>query len=798
MERLEQQINSNSGKTDACSCIHCGNLCPEPKMDFCCDGCKHVYHFIQSCDLGAYYRLKEKSKRVEEQKAREFFEDFDHPDLKKKYLKKLENYFELRVFVEGIHCSACIWILEKLPELVENCYSAKLNMSDNCLRMLVSEEVKISDILFYIQNFGYKAQALKTDEKTEEKLKHLRKSYLIKLGITAALTGNIMLMTTSVYGGAIDNFKDQFHWISFFLSLGIVFYSANDFYKNSIRAFKQKSFSVDYSLSIAIVLGFLISTYNLVTDGEYIYYDSIASLCFLILASRYFLSYSKWQNQLNPESGHPLLPRLVFSKNSEAQWVKTVPEKLEVNSIIKIEEGQRLPADGKLLSSKAYLDESILTGESESIEKNKDQEVWAGTLNLGNTFEYIASSNSENSKIFNILKESKINSSDSYVETAQSYAKVLSIVSHLMAAVALVYGGVFMNNWHWGFGIALAILIISCPCAFAIATPLSLQRANQKLKKLGVLARNIEAIEKLTNVKNIFFDKTGTLTEDSFSISSFEWNQNYDEKEILSLASQMESISGHPIAKAIRLQCISSLKQAPVLKEMKILEIPGLGVCAKYLGDNYEIKRNTEVKETNTVSLYKNKEILASWTFSNQIKNQSHLLIEELNANYKVHILSGDHKKEVIRVANALKINGSSFAQQKPEDKESVIGRHNNTLMIGDGVNDTLALKKADVAIATQGSIELAFRSSHFYLKSTDIESVPKILGLAKALKKNIDSNYLFSICFNIIGITLAFGGYITPLAAAILMPISSLILSLKSFYKVQIPQTAREGIWKS
>jgi P-type E1-E2 ATPase len=299
-------------------------------------------------------------------------------------------------------------------------------------------------------------------------------------------------------------------------------------------------------------------------------------------------------------------------------------------------------------------------------------------------------------------------------------------------------------------------------------------------------------------VQNIFFDKTGTLTEDSFGIETFTYDEDFNKKEILSLAYQMESISSHPVAKAIRKQVLKELRSTPFIKPMTTLEIAGVGVRAKWNSDKYEIRRNSEISDKNTVSFYKNKQCIASWTFTNQIKNQSYFLIDKLKEKYKVNILSGDHKKEVNRVAKLLKINGTAYSEQKPEDKEKIIKKTNNTLMIGDGVNDTLALKNADVAIATQGSIELAFRSSHFYLRSSDIEVIPSILELAKKLKQNIKTNYLFSILFNIAGISLAFAGYITPLAAAILMPISSIALSLKSFYTIRLPQSNKGVAWKS
>lgn len=785
---VERKSEPHSPLAERQNCKHCGEVCPDANSDFCCYGCEGVYNFINSCDLSAYYSLKnEKGFKASEPTKENPFKDFEHSELKQKYLNKQKNSIELKIFVEGIHCAACLWILEKIPDLVNAVQFAKLDMSKSLLSLKVEEQVKISEVLFLIQKLGYKPRPLRLDEDSYEYIAKEKRKAITKIGVTAFITGNIMLMTTSIYGGVEGKYLNLFHQISFFLSLGIVFYSATEFYKSSIRAIKQRSFSLDYSLSIAVVFGFLISSFNLIAGSEAVYFDSIAGLTFLILSSRYLLKYAQWESSSRPTSANPLSPKLV-SKEIENTEVQVLPESILAGDIVWVETNDRIACDSVLLSDKAWIDESVLTGENEPVVKSVKSSILAGTKNLGSRIRILIEKKQTDSYVFELIKNSQGTDKLESVENAKAYAKALSIFSHTAAFVALFYFS-WLGLYSRAFDTALSILIISCPCAFAIATPLSLRKAMDRLKDWGVITKNAKAIEHLANIKNIFFDKTGTLTYSDFRLTNLEIKSSeLNRDEILNLLFQLEKDSKHPIAQSI---CSYVKKQVPrITRDELIRPTEELGKGVSYNSKKYgqlEIKSlDDQAKNEKQIALWQNQNAIVILSLSNQVRPESYDIIKKLSKKYKTHLLSGDNQQEVNRISSLLPFSGSIYFEKSPIEKESIVYQTKDSLMVGDGVNDSLAFKSAKVGIATQGSLELAFEASDLYLDNCRLSKLPAILKLAKTFRKNIYSNYILSMIFNLFFISAAFAGMISPLSAAIIMPISSFALSIKSLWSLR------------
>ena len=772
--------------TEPAECKHCGNICPSQEDEFCCSGCESVYQFINSVDLADYYKFKDKKGLRAESKKEKFF-DFDHADLREKYIRHYKDKIELKLFIEGIHCTACLWILEKLPQINNRIFYTQLNMTDSVLKLHLHPEAQLSDILGLISDLGYKPHPIKTNEDQSSLVLKEKRSAITKLGVSAAVTGNIMLMTTSLYGGADGIDAQLFHWISFGLALIIVFYTSAEFYTNSLRSLKQRTFSVDYSLAIAVLFGFSISTYNLIIGDDAIYFDSIAGLSFLILSSRYFLKYATWKNLGNGKEQNPLSPRLVCIVENGVEK-SILPENIKPGSTIKVETGKRIPVDSKLISEEATIDESVVTGENLAQKKNSNDIILGGTRNLGKAIYLVSTKTQNESYIFEVLEEAKSLEKSENMEQANRYAKVLSLVSHSFALFAIVYFGL-TQSFNEGFNIALSILIISCPCAFAIATPLSIRKAYDQLVSWGVVVKNLYSIEKLASVKNVFFDKTGTLTYPEFQIEKLvQLDEQFSKKEILNILGQLEKYSKHPLAASIRSYVTEN---SPYWKDEQNYipqETLGRGVKLVYKNINFSIEGAEKPQDTQKILVLKREnQAIAEIYFKNMIRPESAHVLNELNKSLTVHILSGDKDPQVSRFCKEVHFDGAKYSEKTPKEKAEILSRFNDTLMIGDGVNDSLAFKKANVGVATQGSVEVAFKSSDLYLDAAQISLIPSMIKLSKKLKNSIKTNYRISIVFNSFFISLALLGKINPLVAAVIMPASSFLLSLKSLYVMRL-----------
>lgn len=766
-------------------CKHCGNICPDKNSSFCCVGCESVYSFIHSLNLGTYYDLKTKDgSRASELGLTNPYLEFDNEELRNKFIKDGKNKAELNIFVEGIHCAACLWILEKLPELSTDILLSKLDMSKSLLSLQIKKESNISEVLFLIKQLGYNPRILETNENNLNLIAKEKSKAITKIGITAAVTGNIMLMTTSIYGGVKGEYLDLFHWISFALACVVVGYSATDFYKNSIRALIQKTFTVDYSLSIAVIYGFLLSSINLIRGETGIYFDSIAGLSFLILSSRYVLKHAQWESNNRPNSSNPLSPNLV-KKIFNGKEVDCLPENINKDDVILVMHGQRIPVDGILLSNTTWIDESVLTGENQAVDKKQNDKLLAGSKNLGSPIKIKATKSQEKSYVFEVVNEAQNYEKLASIENAKAYAKHLSIFSHLAAVVAIIYFG-SQGRITESFDIALAILIISCPCAFAIATPLSLRKAMDQLKTWGVITKNASAIEKLSEVKNIFFDKTGTLTYSDFKVNLIVNYGNLDEeKEKLKTVYEMEKFSKHPIAISIVNYILERYPELKSNNKIPSVETIGKGISwKKSVEAFYEITGIDSLDPCEKwVGLFLNSQLVLKFSLSNQLRPEARDVVSQLSNTKTTHLLSGDNQSEVYKVAGSLDFSGDIYFSKSPKEKAFLVKNSDNTLMIGDGVNDSLAFKNADIGIATQGSLEVAFESADLYLDKCNIDKIPSILRLANRFKNNLRSNYIFSIVFNLIFISLAFMGKVSPLVAAVVMPLSSFGLSLKSLW---------------
>lgn len=783
-------------------CLHCGDgLLPTSIVEskgnsFCCSGCRSVYELLQQLGLEDYYKLKETLSSEKKQlpinpDSSESYEYLNQDNFVKLYTTE-ESPLIMNFYIEGVHCAACLWLIERIPRTVPDIESVSLSMSTNVAEVKFKKEKRFSSFPEIVKRFGYKAHPIKIDEEAEELKDRENRRFLVRLGVAAVCAGNIMLLSAAIYSGASGIFARLFTLLNLMLTIPVITYSAYPFYKSVFSSFRAKRASIDIPVVFVIVVGFILSVYNYTQGSDQVYFDSITAFIFLLLASRYFLKSA--QERISVKQ---LLSRNLFSSNRILIWDDSSRQyffqpigDLNPGYKIKLTIGDRIPVDGKLLSSYAQLNLSVLTGENIPQTVLRDDNVFAGSILESDEAVIKVTNTGKSTRIGKILNEVEKNyqSKISFSTFSDKYATVFtSLVGIIAIASFLTFSSIYDSSE--GLNRAMAFILIACPCAFVFALPLSLGLSLQSAVENGYLVNDTKVFEKLQSIKNVFFDKTGTLTKGVFKI--LNWNIEQLSREDQEAILAIERESNHPIARAIVTHLSDKKLGLPVVEEFK--HIYSKGVHAKVNNHIYKfvsdkcINCQNDLNQviTTRILVYKDENLISEILLGDSIKEDAKYVIEELKGRrFNIFILSGDRENNVKQVAEKLSIPLKNvFCEQTPEEKSETIKSKKNSMMIGDGLNDAGALSSADIGVAIQGSVEESLKVSDLYVLNNDLFTILNFFEHGRATVQTIKRNRSFSVVYNLTAGTFALLGFITPLVAAILMPLSSLILISSTLY---------------
>lgn len=783
------------------ACIHCDQEVitayyhKDEKCDagpFCCQGCLTVYNVINFKGLSEYYDIKKNvallKKRAPVELRQNQYTFLDDADFLNEYTyKNLKDERTMEFYLEGIHCLACLWIIEKLPAFVPGVTSSKLNMGRSVATISVEDGGKFSLVAKELDNIGYRPHPLKINQSTADfKIKEER-SMLLKIGIAGAAAGNIMLYAVSLYAGAGPRYAEAFNALTVLFAIPVLTYCAYPFYKTSYHALKNKTLSIDVPISLSLIMGGIMGVYNLFNHIPDNYFDSLTALVFLLLMSRYFLKTIQ-EKGLSTTDLHFFYQGESVIKVDESDFSKTQevhPKFIKVNDLLKISPNQVIPADAKVIQGESYLNNSLLTGESGLQKVKENDNVFSGTMNVSGDLIVKVEKESSDSRLGKILK----NVENGWGQKAQIVDITNLISKYFVAAVfTLSIALYFWTLRHAGqkeaLELALTLLIVTCPCALAIATPLTFIRTLSKSAQKGIIIKDDAVIEKLARSKNLFIDKTGTITENQLKIVAFDIHKE-TKVAIFDVIHNLEKHSLHPVALCLKEFVKSSLPQELEVSDLK--EISGVGVSGVIFGHLYEIKN---------YSLYEDQKLVAAFKIQDALRSDAKSSLASLrDQGLKVQILSGDKKEFVQEIAQKLELTSNEYqAELSPEDKGKIIKSSKNSVMIGDGANDAMALASADIGIAVFGAMDISLRAADVYMNHPGLSSVNDLMVISKETMKVIYRNLVLSICYNSVSVLLAFTGYISPLTAAIIMPLSSLTVLISTLIGTK---TLRQQ-WKS
>jgi|GEM_PF-314308 len=850
-------IQEPDGLRQARSCAHCGDaLTASGTVEsggryFCCTGCSSVYELLHNLGLDDFYKIRDAqfTGKIETPLDTDSAESYDYLNTQsfKELYTREDDPLTMNFYIEGIHCAACLWLLEKIPEFAPGVLSVSLNMSDNTASVTFDKPGHYSLFPQTVRKLGYKAHPIKIDgdESVRELKRKEGRTALIRISVAAVCAGNIMLLSAAIYAGAGGLFKDYFGLLNLVLTIPVVTYCAYPFYKSVWSSLRVKRATVDIPVVFVILTGFLLSSYSYYKGTGEVYFDSITAFVFLLLTSRYFLKIVQ-----DRAAGTEPISRSLFSSNrvlirdDKTREYSLMPiERLEPGQAIKLTKGGRIPVDGELLSPSSEFSLSVLTGENIPVKVLKGNLVYAGSVLESQEAVVRVKKTGKHTRIGEILDTVNRNYQSKFNFNTQSdrYATLFTLIVGVLAVVSF-----FVVSSLYSPGEALkrviAFVLIACPCAFIFALPLSLGLSIKSGVKKGYLVKDTSIFDKLSNIKNVFFDKTGTLTKGAFKI--LKWDTDALALQDKAAVLVIERESGHPVARAVVSFLSDEQLPAPKVDEFRV--IPSKGVGARVNGSSYSllsesIDQHSDINAiiSTKIVISRDGEPISEIFLGDSLKEDAKYVVDELQHRGKnVFILSGDRESSVRLTGKKLGIpEGRLFWEKTPEEKSEIIniiketgaGHHKMqewgqtgarsaiggqelikgqtgarsaigrqeliqtpygySMMIGDGLNDAPALTSADAGIAIQGSVEESMKVSDAYILNNDLFSVLELINQGGSVKYTLRRNTVFSVLYNLAAGSFALLGFISPLIAAVLMPLSSLLLIGSSLYGQQNPR---------
>lgn len=796
-------------------CLHCADRIPaarlsDPSEDiacFCCSGCSAVYRYLHELNLDReYYALRSGSKsRFKPRISSD--EDYSALDLPPFRSRENERGV-LDFFLEGIHCTACVWLLERLPSLSSDVESARLDLSRSNLRVHVRADGKFENVAKLLLALGYRPHPVLSQEESENRIQTEDRKILKRIGVAAFSAMNVMIYSISLYTGVDGKHGVLFRVLSLLVAFPALTYSAWPFYRSAVTSLRSRRISIDLPISMAFVFGFLESLRQAGMGTNLLYLDSLTSLVLLMLLSRYALS--RFERAELSKSGllQALLPSR-FEKlkaRSMDEWENVRTDQIRVGDIVRLRPNARIPADGKVIRGDGYVDLSVLSGESNPIRVSLGEPVYAGSVFAAGEIQMVVQARGVDTRIGEIQERLENldaeNESSSFkrnqrTERSDRWAQIFLLVVIGLALVLLFAFG--FENAGEAFRRSLSLLIIACPCALALATPLTLARAHRLASSQGILLRNPDILDRILKVKNVIFDKTGTLTRGQAEVREWLWkiDASASEKSFFeSIAYTLESQARHPYGRAI-VRYLEDRAGVRVVSNVEGVEIIGVGVEGAWNGELYGIGRMTASGKL--TPLRKNelglvfwrekegeREILARLHVHDTARREAHEVVAALKKkDIRVQVLSGDSWENTESICRELGIESFQHSLT-PLDKEKILDETDgSSLVVGDGINDALMLKSASIGVAFSrgdgSSIESALSSSDVAIMSSDLRGVLGLFDVARRYERTLTRNAVFSAFYNLIGASFAVMGYIHPLVAAIAMPISALTVFLST-----------------
>jgi P-type Cu+ transporter len=762
-----------------------------------------VHDLLAESGLGQFYDLSSHpGVRIKPAAQPGRWDYLDEPSLQHQLLDFTEgNVSCIRLHIPAIHCVACVWLLENLFRLHTGIAHSQVNFPKREVSIrFASNKIALSELLALLTSIGYEPQ-LTLGELEKPKASRSRQRQWLQIGVAGFAFGNIMLFSIPAYLGmdslSAPLFKALFGYLSLALAVPVLTYSASDYWRSALLSVRQRVLTLDVPIALGLAALYTQSAYEILLGAGDGYLDSMAGLIFFLLCGKVFQK--KTHDRLAFDRDYRcFFPLSVFRKTPSGEESIALSQ-LRVNDLVMLRHGELIPADSRLMSSEALIDYSFVTGESEPVAKQAGDYLYAGGQQLGSIIEIEtlkAVSQSYLTSLWNHDTFKKVRDENLNTLTNGYSRRFTRIVIGIAVGAGLFW--MISGETARGLKALSSVLIVACPCALALAAPFAQGAVQRLLARVQVFVRNGFVLERMAQVDAIVFDKTGTLTESAANEVMFHREtlesrarQNHNQTEetwIYSVARH----STHPHAVRISEALARRCEAQPV---RSFVETPGRGIEGQigeheiWLGSKAWLQsRGLLVPEIalppgSAVCVAIDRQLCGTFIISNPLRARTERLLARLRDQYEIALLSGDNEKERERFRSFFGNDTQLNFNQSPIDKLGFIRDLQNSgrtvMMVGDGLNDAGALKQSDVGVAVVEKIGVFSPASDVILAAHQVPNLFEILLLARKTTSIVRVSFLISALYNLVGISIAAAGLLSPIVCAILMPVSSVSVVL-------------------
>lgn len=843
LDDLKRPVGHETERVQRPACFHCGEPCPDHRFAqegklFCCHGCLVVHDLLKQSGLGHFYDLSQApGVRIRRTAKREQWAFLDEPVLQRQLLNFTDGKIGRVTFqIPAIHCVACVWLLENLFRLHPGVGSSQVNFPRREVAIsFTNDRIKFSELVALLVSIGYEP-VLTLGELEKKKVNPARKRQWLQMGIAGFAFGNIMLISLPLYLG-LDSFSGPFFrvifgYLSLALALPVVFYSAADYWKSALLSLRQRLLTLDVPIVLGLAALYAQSAFEIVSGRGEGYLDSLAGLIFFLLCGRVFQqkTHDRMAFDRDYKSFFPLSVTRKLKGSAHAEEQVSLSQ-LAVGDRIVIRNGELIPADAKLVNGPALIDYSFVTGESEPVAKEEGAYLYAGGQQIGAAIEVEtvkAVSQSYLTSLWDHETFRKTSDDDLNTLTNRYSRRFTRIV--IVVAVMAALGWLIAGHAPRAIKAFTSVLIVACPCALALAAPFTLGTAQRLLARIKVFLKNVLVIERMARVNTIVFDKTGTLTAAGANAVTFQGCDvgcrnpesgirnpgsgiprpaspalltPAEETWIFSLTRH----STHPHSVRISDSLGGRNFPEPV---RAFLETPGCGIEGQVQGHEIWVGsqawlegRGASASQAPRLALPQNDgdtrdvcltvgsmvhvaidgRYRGAFVLSSALRPEADQLLRQLGERYEIALLSGDNERERERFRTLFGGDAHLHFNQTPLDKLGFIrrlqGSGKTVMMVGDGLNDAGALKQSDVGVAVVERVGAFSPASDVILEAAQVPRLFKILTLARRAATVVRMSFVISALYNLVGISIAAAGILSPLICAVLMPLSSVSVVL-------------------
>jgi Cu2+-exporting ATPase len=808
------------------ACAHCAQPVPPAFLvsgaehQFCCAGCRAVFETLHACGLDAYYRLRD----ADDANTRPAsptdgtFESFDSAAFHALYVQQVNpGMASADLVLEGVSCAACVWLLERLPRLLDGVIEARLSLREATVRVTWNPmRLPLSRIARALDRLGYTPHPARGQPARGLHRRETRKR-LIHLGVAGALMGNTMLLALALYAGTFGHIEPQyatfFRWLSLLLGTLALAWPGATFFRSACAALRLRSVNLDVPIALALLVGGVAGVVNVLLGRGEIYFDSLTVLVFLLLVGR-FIQYTQQRRaddavgllfSLTPSSCHVI---------RDGRSIDVPVEALRAGDLVEVRPGELLPADGSVDSGQSCVNQALLTGESMPASVAEGSRVHAGSQNIGGVLRVRVERVGSDTRVGQLMRliERGVQEKPPIVQFADK------VGGYFTAAVCLASAATFT---FWSFsGLTAAIdhtvafLIVTCPCVLGLATPLTVALAIGRLARNDILVKSAAALERLSCGGALLLDKTGTITEGRLRLLSW-----HGDESLKGPVAEVERHSTHPVARAL-CEALGHIEPPARLRTAlaEIIETAGGGISARLAGQTLRIGspgfisrqgvaipaaldfviRQIQAEGATAVVVALGIEAAAVAGLGDRIRDDSQPALAELRRlRWSPSIISGDASDVVRHVARRIGVDCTHAAGElSPEQKLCRVRSAGAgvTVMVGDGVNDAAALAAADVGIAVHGGAEASLAAADVYVARPGLAPLVELARMSRRAMRIIRRNLLVSLAYNLLAGALAAAGMMTPLVAAIIMPVSSATVLSIAVWSISRACSSSEG----